>query len=791
MSNIFTGNKFKLFYNTDTGNRIPDNPTNVQINELSALPTLTIRSSVQTIETYDSDYAEKLLSEQDVSNIDIQVNYIATDVSHKFLDNAATSQETFQLILQYVLEDNQLSYSTVNGSIAKTSLSGDKDSVITKTYSFVPTQMIARMALAEVSTPVVVGMYGLGANGNTVPQYQPLTPDGNAFVKIPAAQAGNPASADMMGVGLVDGTTYSSIAVTKAGTLSLYAKNANTAWTRILTAPQISAQYVPLTRTVNGKPLSANIVLDKSDIGLGNVTNDAQLKIASNLSDLANTGDARTNLDVYSKAQVDNRISPVSTDLATFKTTVANTYVPLVRTVNGKALTGNIVLTKGDVGLGNVTNDAQLKIASNLSDLSNPEAARNNIGLSYVFQNDTWSQLYSPNPDGSPGRGAWAITVAKDGSWGVRNKNNGTWQPLALSNGGTGATSVSGVKTNLELDRFVQFTGNTQIRSPNGNTRLTLADNAWSVYDDNAGVYIPLGISSGGTGATSAIGARNNLFLGEANTPTFNGLNIKSVNVGGIAGINLRPYGSDDNPKTQIFGLTDGSCQIHCFDASGSRKRFFFADQYRNGTTNADRTILTNGDFGVGAGGGSYNTPSNHGPENAFIAGSGLTWMPTGAGFQSSYDNNRTGQMVIQPNNNISFRWIQNSSETAVATAPYTLLQNAGTSDINFKTVNGDLDVKVSLDNINLMNFVNFYYNFDENKIERRGVIAQQIENIDPEYVHDASHTGKMTLDLNPLVMDSLAAIQYLSKQNEEQQTQIDELKDLVLQLLNNSEDDK
>ncbi|QGU37350.1 tail fiber domain-containing protein [Enterobacter hormaechei] len=165
--------------------------------------------------------------------------------------------------------------------------------------------------------------------------------------------------------------------------------------------------------------------------------------------------------------------------------------------------------------------------------------------------------------------------------------------------------------------------------------------------------------------------------------------------------------------------------------------------------------------------------------------------MPTGAGFQSSYDNNRTGQMVIQPNNNISFRWIQNSSETAVATAPYTLLQNAGTSDINFKTVNGDLDVKVSLDNINLMNFVNFYYNFDENKIERRGVIAQQIENIDPEYVHDASHTGKMTLDLNPLVMDSLAAIQYLSKQNEEQQTQIDELKDLVLQLLNNSEDDK
>jgi hypothetical protein len=41
----------------------------------------------------------------------------------------------------------------------------------------------------------------------------------------------------------------------------------------------------------------------------------------------------------------------------------------------------DLALAKGDVGLGNVTNDAQLKIASNLADLANASTARTNLGL--------------------------------------------------------------------------------------------------------------------------------------------------------------------------------------------------------------------------------------------------------------------------------------------------------------------------------------------------------------------------------------------------------------------------
>lgn len=87
-------------------------------------------------------------------------------------------------------------------------------------------------------------------------------------------------------------------------------------------AEALATAAVPQTRTISGKPLSANITLDKIDVNLSNVDNTADVN------------------------------KPISTATQT----ALDAKVPTSRTVAGKALTADVTLAKADVGLGNVDN---------------------------------------------------------------------------------------------------------------------------------------------------------------------------------------------------------------------------------------------------------------------------------------------------------------------------------------------------------------------------------------------------------------------------------------------------
>lgn len=128
---------------------------------------------------------------------------------------------------------------------------------------------------------------------------------------------------------------------------------------------------VPNTRTVNTHPLSSDVTVTQSDVGLGDV---------NNTSDLGKPISTATQTALNDK-----------------ENTLGFTPVPSTRTINGFPLSSNITLSKSDIGLGNVdnTSDANkpvstaeailnalnLKIVSNLSDLSSIATARTNLGM--------------------------------------------------------------------------------------------------------------------------------------------------------------------------------------------------------------------------------------------------------------------------------------------------------------------------------------------------------------------------------------------------------------------------
>lgn len=175
-----------------------------------------------------------------------------------------------------------------------------------------------------------------------------------------------------------------------------------------------------------------------------------------------------------------------------------------------------------------------------------------------------------------------------------------------------------------------------------------------------------------------------------------------------------------------------------------------------------------------------YNPGLPLGQTGVYGQSSASGWKPStaGSGFITAYSDDRRQQYWITIDGQFYVRHIADAAfDVGANVYPWTQMQSVGTSDIDFKEDITELDTDVALANIDAMEFVSFRYKNDDSGVVRRGVIAQQIEKIDPEYVHSAEGVGKMTLDLNPLLMDALAAIKALNARVEDLSQQIEALK--------------
>jgi hypothetical protein len=130
-------------------------------------------------------------------------------------------------------------------------------------------------------------------------------------------------------------------------------------WTHILTTPTTLSGYgitdaVPSNRTVNSKALSANITIDASDVGLGNVTNHAQIK------KLAST--TQYNVPIWADANGDNLSAGYSVETtltggtgALVRADAIKTAIDLKANLASPTFTGTVTATaltvNGNIGM--------------------------------------------------------------------------------------------------------------------------------------------------------------------------------------------------------------------------------------------------------------------------------------------------------------------------------------------------------------------------------------------------------------------------------------------------------
>ena len=274
--------------------------------------------------------------------------------------------------------------------------------------------------------------------------------------------------------------------------------------TEITNRVAANALLVSKTTTVNGHTLSSNITVTAADLGLGNVTNVAQL---ASTQALVITGDITATSTVLSTGTIATTLATVNSNTGSFGSA---TSIPVL-TLDGKGRvtaastvavsipSGAISVTGGDITMSGTTG-----------------TAITNATLATVTQGSTGTNLVKVALD-TKGRVVSNVAVAQADITGLLSTGSITNAMLAntavvnLSGTNTGDNAANTAYANDY--RAANFVAGTNYLAPNGSAA---ALTSFPTFNQNttgtaSNVTGTIAITNGGTGATTAATARTAL----------------------------------------------------------------------------------------------------------------------------------------------------------------------------------------------------------------------------------------------------------------------------------------